>query len=160
MKLKKFAELNEDIRSKMIPKSEKEISSSLKKLHEEFAFKTTVTDYYIEYQNISDIKDVEYIEIIECKIYWNYDLSTASWGINYIMPRINKIYAEVEVFVYNEEKGLDDSIKRDFTYDIMNSDIDTTIEDDIQKLPFAPREINFSHVEIGEDNKPQIQIVF
>ena len=160
MKLKRFDTYNESLRDKMEPKSEEEISSSLKKLHDDFVFDTKISDYYIEYHGLKGVEDIEYIELNNCTIYWNYELNTASWGINYIMPRINKISVTAEVFIFNEEKELDESFEKEFLYDIMNSDIDTESEDNDQKLPFAPNQISFSHLEISEDNKPQILITF
>jgi hypothetical protein len=158
--VKRIKKFNEALTDKMTPKSDEEISSALKKLHDDYKFITKVNDYHIEYHMLNDVKDIEYIEINDCKVYWDYELNTASWGINYILPKISKITLTAKIFIYNKEKDLDKSFKREFLYDIMNSDIYTESENNNQIMPYSPTFISLSHLEIDSDKKPLINIIF
>lgn len=158
--MKRLKRFNEGITDKMTPKSQEEVSSALKKLHEDYVFKTPVSDFNLEYHILKGVEDIEYIELDECFVYWDYELNNASWGINYIMPKISKITLTVTVNVYNEEKDFSEEIKKDFLYDIMNADIDTQEADGVQQTPYAPQEISISQLEAEGDNQPQILILF
>jgi len=160
-RIKRFNQLNEaeTLKDKMTPKSDEQVSAALKKLHEDYVFKTSINDCTIEDHILIDIEDVEYIEIKSCVVFWNYELQTSTSGIDYIAPRISKIDISVEVFIYNEDKKLEKQIERDFTYDIMNSEIDYNYEGD-QKLPFAPHEIYIEQLETIGDKKPNITLIF
>jgi len=158
-RIKKFDQLEESLKDKMTPKSEEQISDALKKLHDDYVFKTNVVDCTIEYHGLNDVEDIEYIEIKSCVVFWNYNLDISTSGIDYIGTKISKIEITVEAFVYNEEKKLEKQIERDFTYDIMKSNIDCDYGGE-QKLPFAPHEIYFDQLESSDGKKPNVSIIF
>ena len=121
---------------------------------------TKITDILINDESISGVENIDWIDVQECTIFWDYELNVSKSAIDYIMPTIVKILISVEVMTYDEGSDTDDSVEKEYEYDIMNSDIDTESEDGIQKLPFMPSEIEFSHLETSEDNKVKIKIVF
>ncbi len=116
-------------------------------------------DVHLEYQILNGIEDIEEIKIKECKVYWDYELNLAKWGINYILPTIIKVVVDVEVVVYNKEKDLEDEFDKTFEFDTLSADIDTD-NDNGQSLPFTPTQISFGYLETVGEQKPEIQILF
>lgn len=127
---------------------------------EENDFVSKVTDTLINDENISGYENIVYIETKECTVKWDYIPVEASWGISHFLPKITSVTIEVEIYTYNEETEKDESTEKEYSFDILTADIDTESENSIQKLPFAPSEIEFSHLETSKDNKVQIKIIF
>jgi len=141
MRLKRFNQLNEEL----------DKSSMMSKV--------TKTYINIDDESISDIENIDWVDVKECTIYWDYELNVSSSTINYISTRIIKIILDVDVYTIDDNDKIDD-FNRQFEYDTMNSDIDTSNQNELQTLPFSPSEIEISHLETSEDNKVKIEIIF
>ncbi|MFW6226105.1 MAG: hypothetical protein ACOC3V_04030 [bacterium] len=139
MRIKRFEQINE---SKL----------------DDYSFITKLdSDILIYDESIEGYNNIDWLETKLCTIYWDYELNTANWGINYILPRIIRVV--LDVVVYKDEEG-EDTEEKEYVYDILNSDIKTESEDNVQKLPFSPQEIEFSHLDTSEQNKSKIKIIF
>lgn len=152
MRLKKFNQLNEEIGdpnwlSKQFESMRKtELSKSEINIDDEKTF--------------SDLKDVEWVDVNKCEIYWDYELVVKRYGIDSIIPVIKKIELMVTVYVYDQEKDMEEGIDKEFSYNVMNSDIETENENGLVTIPYYPTEIDISHLETSEKNKTKIEVKF
>jgi len=151
MRLKNFHQLNE----------ENSYSDYMKEKMTQ-ARHSKVTDTLIKDESISGIEDIEWIDVKECDVYWDYELNVASWGINYIMPTTLKVILSIDVYTYNETEDKDGEVPKEYEFTTENAEFEEVNYDTegTQTVPFAPKELEISHLETSEDNKVKIKIIF
>jgi len=114
----------------------------------DYHFITEVDDVGFEQKHLG-IEDVDWIDVITCKVYWKYDLDYNEGGIDGILPSVMKIGILVEVYTYNEETDFDDMEEKEFEFSWDKDEFDEKSRDydGRQILPFYPRSIEVGRIE-------------
>jgi hypothetical protein len=142
----------------------------LKKFNERYDLLTDEYDCMTELQKINveidnkqiEKEDVDWVDILSCKVYWKHELDENKYGIDGIDAFIVKVQITLDVFTYNEEKDMDDNEEIDFEFDFQNADFDveTRNYDNEQKLPFYPRSLEVVKLNGTKEDKAKIKINF
>lgn len=151
MKLKKFNELNENF----------EVDDTLKTKLDSINIDIWVENEKEDLNNSKIKGTIESINYPSAIIIWDYQLSVSNDAIDYITTSILTIELHVEVESYEDDSEEPTMTELEYTYTNMNSNIEVTYDDDIQKMPFQPTEIEINKTLIvGGEVKPKITIIF
>lgn len=136
MKLKKFDEMNE-----------------VKSNESYFITEIESTDV-----SIFDFGNIEYedMEIKECKIHWDYELIAKKFGIDSIIPSIKKVNLSIDFITWEDDDESTENVE--YTFDIMNSNIETENIKDNCTIPYYPIEVEIET--LNPDKNPDIKILF
>jgi len=106
------------------------------------------------------IKDIDWVDVMSCKVFWDYELNDDNDGIYGIDPSIFAVSLTLDIFTYNEEKDMDDDKEYDFEFTQDNTDIEVISKnyDNEQKLPFYPRSVEIVKISQTEEEKSKLII--